>query len=157
MVQREPVMNLTSNSKMPCKIDQLSVMPECPRTASRARRCQDRSVTRSLALGVRLVGEQSKIQKIARTTCSTLAEGAGASPVPRRLVRCGSLGDLLVVPNGPGNRGEWRSEEGDCNDSFWLSYPGYRYTEYVYHEEPYSLHCLRWEIGAGIFQETQPK
>ncbi len=116
-------MVLTSNSKMLCKTDLPSDMLECPRTASHGRRSQERNVTESSALGARSVGERSKIQRRVRTRYSGAVEEGKASAVPGRSVPVdyGSSESLLVVPNGPENRREWRSEESDCNDLYALS------------------------------------
>ena len=114
-------MVLTSNSKMPCMTDLPNVMLECPRTASHARRSQERNVTESSALGARSVGERSKIQRRVRTKCLAVVEEGKASTVPGRLVDYGSLESPLVVPNGPENRREWHSEESDFNDLYALS------------------------------------
>ena len=115
-------MVLTSNSKMLCKTDLPSVMLECPRTASHARRPQERNVTGSSALGARSVGERSKIQRRVQTKYSGAVEEGKTSAVPGRAVDYGSSESLLVaVPNGPENRREWRSEESDCNDLYALS------------------------------------
>jgi len=119
MVQKEQMINLTSNSKMLCKTDPASVTLGRPRTANRARRCQERNVTQSLALELRLVGERSKTQRRVRTTYSAVVEEGRAGPVPGSLVGSRSLeSPVVVAPNGLENRGEWRSEESDCDDLF---------------------------------------
>jgi hypothetical protein len=100
-------------------------MLECPMTASRARRPQERNVTQSSGLEARSVGGRNKIQRRVRTTFSAVEEEGMASLVPGGLVDShGSLESLLVVPNGLENRREWRSEESDRNDLFGLSVSG---------------------------------
>ena len=140
-------MVLTSNSKMLCKTDLPSVMLECPRTASHARRPQERNVTGSSALGARSVGERSKIQRRVRTKYSGAVEEGKTSAVPGRAVDYGSSESLLVVPNGPENRREWRSEESDCNDL-------YAWSGFGTGPEALNTHTMGTPMAAGIRNPT---
>jgi len=141
-------MILTSNSKMLCKADPPSAMPECPRTASRARRCRERNATQSLASEAMLVGERSKTQRRVRTTCSAAVAEGRASSVPGRWVGCESLESPLVALNDRENRREWRSEENDSSSRPVLAQRGPARIEYLCHEGPCSLHCeATHEIG----------
>ena len=158
---------LTSNSKMLCKTDQPNVTPEYPRTANHARRCQERTVTRNLALEAKWVEERSKTPKRVRTIYSGAVEEGRASTVPGRLVGHRSLEGLLVVPNGLENRREWRSVESDCSDLLGLFCTGSACIdiEYIFHEKPtlytvISMKQARYQASGDFSSDTrswQPK